>query len=183
MRRLTLRHRPQSLKNDGERGAVSVVVALLLVVLLSFGAIAVDVGMLYAERTQLRNGADAAALAMAQKCSRDLNDVNCSTVSSLAAGLTNGNATDGLSHIKSAVLDKTARTVSVTAGAQEAGRSPNEVSLFFARVLGMNTAEVTASSIGTMGYALQGTDYPAAGDCLLQAGPDGRFPVRDRYRC
>ncbi|ALV42655.1 pilus assembly protein TadG [Pseudarthrobacter sulfonivorans] len=152
MRRLT----PSKPRNDGERGAVSVIVALMLVALLAFGAIAVDVGMLYAERTQLRNGADAAALAIAQKCSRDLNDPDCSTSSSLAADLNNGNATDGLSHIKSTVLHKTNRTVTVTVGAQEAGHSPNEVSLFFARVLGMNTAEVTASSSAQWGTPSKG---------------------------
>ncbi|MET3140392.1 UNVERIFIED_ORG: hypothetical protein ABIB13_000079 [Arthrobacter sp. UYEF2] len=152
MRRLT----PSNPKNDGERGAVSVIVALMLVALLAFGALAVDVGMLYAEKTQLRNGADAAALAIAQRCSRDPNNVECSTTSSLAAGLTNGNATDGLSHIKSTVLNTTAHTVTVTAGAQEAGHSPNEVSLFFARVLGMNTAEVTASSSAQWGTPSKG---------------------------
>ncbi|RAX47023.1 pilus assembly protein TadG [Arthrobacter sp. AQ5-06] len=144
------------LRNDGERGAVSVIVALMLVALLGFGAMAVDVGMLYSERTQLRNGADAAALAIAQKCAKSASDPDCSTTSSLAAGLTNGNATDGLSHIKFTLLDKTNRTLTVTAGAQEAGHSPNEVSLFFARVLGMNTAEVTASSSAQWGTPSKG---------------------------
>ena len=55
---------------DGERGGISVLVAILMVALLGFAAVAVDVGMLYAERTQLRNGADAAAIAVAQKCAR-----------------------------------------------------------------------------------------------------------------
>ena len=57
---------------DRERGAVSVLIAILMVSLLGFTALAVDVGMLYAERTQLRNGADAAALAIAQKCARNI---------------------------------------------------------------------------------------------------------------
>ncbi len=42
-----------------------------MVALLGFAALAVDVGMLYAERTQLRNGSDAAAIAVAQKCAKD----------------------------------------------------------------------------------------------------------------
>ncbi|WP_066293209.1 pilus assembly protein TadG-related protein [Arthrobacter sp. B6] len=148
-------------KNDGERGAVSVIVSMMLVALLGFGAIAVDVGMLYAERTQLRNGADAAALAIAQKCAKSVSDPDCSATSSLAASLTSGNANDGLSNIKSTVLDKTARTVTVTASAQEAGHSPNEVSLFFARALGMNTAEVNAPATVAWGSPEKGpTAFP-----------------------
>jgi Flp pilus assembly protein TadG len=145
------------INHDGERGAVSVIVALLLVALLGLGAVAVDVGMLYAERTQLRNGADAAALAIAQKCAKTAADPDCSSTSSIAAGLANGNANDGLSNIKSAVLDKTNRTVEVTAGAQEAGHSPNEVSLFFARALGMDTAAVSAPATVTWGSPERGT--------------------------
>ena len=45
-----------------DRGAVLVWVALMLVVLFGFGALVIDVGALYAERRQLQNGADAAAL-------------------------------------------------------------------------------------------------------------------------
>jgi len=144
-----------------ERGAVSIVVALLLVALLGFGAIAVDVGMLYAERTQLRNGADAAALAIAQKCAKDASDPDCSTTSSLASGLANSNANDGLSNIKSIALDKTNRTVTVTVGAKEAGKTPNMVSLFLARALGMNSTEVNAPSTVRWGSPVKGpTAFP-----------------------
>jgi Flp pilus assembly protein TadG len=142
---------------DGERGAVSVVVALLLVALLGFGAIAVDVGMLYAERTQLRNGADAAAVAIAQKCAKNASDPDCSTTSTLARGLANGNANDGLSNIKSTALDKANRTVTVTVGAQEAGKAPNMVSLFLARALGLNSTEVNAPSTVRWGSPVKGT--------------------------
>ena len=161
MRRLTPRPRPREGRHngnhDGERGAVSILVAILLVVLLGFGAIAVDVSMLYAERTQLRNGADAAALAIAQKCAKNAADPDCSTSSALARRFANGNANDGLSNIKSTVLDKAARTVTVTAGAQEKGRTPNEVSLFFARVIGMNSTEVNAPSTVVWGSPEKGT--------------------------
>ena len=42
-----------------------------MVVLLGFATIVVDVGWLYAERRQLQNGADAAALAVAIDCAKD----------------------------------------------------------------------------------------------------------------
>ncbi|MBE4719249.1 pilus assembly protein TadG-related protein [Pseudarthrobacter sp. AB1] len=151
MRRLTRR------KHDGERGAVSVIVALMLVALLGFGAMAVDVGMLYSERTQLRNGADAAALAIAQKCAKSATDPDCSNTSSLAAGFANSNANDGLSNVKSILLDKTGGTVTVTVGSQEAGHTPNQVSLFFARVFGLNATEVNAPSTVQWGSPVKGT--------------------------
>lgn len=141
---------------DGERGAVSVIVALMLVALLGFGAIAVDVGMLYSERTQLRNGADAAALGIAQTCAKYPTTTACANPSSLAASMANGNANDQLSNIKSLALDPIARTVTVTVGSQEAGHSPNQVSLFFARVFGLNTTEVNASSTVKWGTPSKG---------------------------
>jgi Flp pilus assembly protein TadG len=147
--------------HDGERGAVSIIVALMLVALLGFGAIAVDVGMLYSERTQLRNGADAAALAIAQKCAKNASDADCSATSTLARGLANSNANDGLSNIKSVALNKTTGTVAVTVGAQEAGKTPNLVSLFLARALGMNTTEVNAPSTVRWGSPVKGsTAFP-----------------------
>lgn len=144
-------------KSDSERGAVSIIVAIMLVVLLGFGAMAVDVGMLYAERTQLRNGADAAALAVAQKCAKSLSDPDCSLTSSLAPSLANSNANDGLSNIKSLALDKTNRSVTVTVGSQEAGHTPNQVSLFFARALGFSATQVNADSTVKWGSPMKGT--------------------------
>ncbi|WP_426990054.1 pilus assembly protein TadG-related protein [Pseudarthrobacter sp. Y6] len=153
MRRLTRTRR----KNDGERGAVSVIVALMLVALLGFGAMAVDVGMMYSERTQLRNGADAAALAIAQKCAKSTTHPGCLDPASLAAGFANSNANDGLSNIKSIALDRPGGTVTVTVGSQETGHTPNQVSLFFARVFGVNTTEVNAPSTVRWGSPVKGT--------------------------
>ncbi|QDY90411.1 pilus assembly protein TadG [Arthrobacter sp. UKPF54-2] len=138
-------------------------VAILMVALLGFSALAVDVGMLYAERTQLRNSSDAAALAVAQKCAKDINDVECSPTSPLARVLANGNAADGASNVQSLLLDKANRTVTVAAAAQEPGKDPNRVSLFFARALGFDTAEVTAASAVQWGRPVAGqAPFPLA---------------------
>lgn len=53
-------------------GAVAVMVALMLVVLMAAVALAVDVGGLYLRRRELVNGADAAALAAARSCARGI---------------------------------------------------------------------------------------------------------------
>ncbi|MFJ6268876.1 pilus assembly protein TadG-related protein [Pseudarthrobacter oxydans] len=157
MRRLTEDKAPN------EKGAVSVIVAILMVTLLGFVAIAVDVGVIYSERAQLQNGADASAIAMAQKCARNAADPVCSTTSTLATGLANQNALDGMSNVHTIELDKTARKVSVTTSAKEAGGTDNSVSLFFADVLGVPTKEVGARGSAVWGSPRAGrTAFPLA---------------------
>ncbi|WP_279608416.1 pilus assembly protein TadG-related protein [Burkholderia ambifaria] len=46
-----------------QRGAVAITVAVLMAILLGFGALAIDVGYLFVVRNELQNAADAAALA------------------------------------------------------------------------------------------------------------------------
>jgi hypothetical protein len=154
VRRLTV-------SDDSERGGIAVIVAILMVMMLGCAALAIDVAKLYSEKAQLQNGSDAVALMMAQKCAKNNADANCSATSPLAADLANNNAIDGLSNVKSIALDKTNRTVAVTAGAKETGSSPNSVSLFFAGVLGIPSAEVTASSSVRWGSPEKGrTPFP-----------------------
>lgn len=139
-----------------EQGAVSVIVAIMMVALLGFAAVAVDVSMMYSERTQVRNGADAAALAIAQKCAKSTADPDCTSTSALAASLANGNANDGLTNMKATSIDLPNQSVTVTAGAQEAGKTPNQVSLFFASALGISSAEVNATSKAQWGTPAKG---------------------------
>jgi hypothetical protein len=146
---------------DGERGGIAVIVAILMVVLLGFAAISLDVAKLYSERAQLQNGSDSAALMVAQKCAKNVADTNCSVTAPMAADLANKNALDGLSNAKAIVLDKSGRTVQVTAGAKEAGSPTNSVSLFFARILGFPSAEVAATSSVRWGSPEKGrTPFP-----------------------
>lgn len=74
-------------------------VALLLGsgVLIGMAAFAVDVGNLYAERTQLLNGADAAALKVAQVCADPATEDQCNEISAnaVAKDYANDNANDG----------------------------------------------------------------------------------------
>jgi Flp pilus assembly protein TadG len=55
-----------------EKGAVAIIVAVLMVAVLGCAAIAVDVGAMYAEKAQIQNGADATALAIAGDCAKGL---------------------------------------------------------------------------------------------------------------
>ncbi|GAB3531400.1 hypothetical protein GCM10027403_01870 [Arthrobacter tecti] len=149
MRRLT--------PKDEERGAVSVLAAFLMVVLLAFAALAVDIGLLYAEKAQLQNGADAAALSIAQACADDELATSCSNKSSLAKGFADLNALDDRSAVKLPIaLDLGEQAVTVETRSSEAGRTDNRVSLFFARVLGITDAEVTARASAAWGSPVSG---------------------------
>jgi len=149
-------------KSSNQRGAISVIVAIMLVVLLGSAAVAVDIGVLYSEHAQLQNGADAAAIGVAQKCARDSTDTLCTTTT-LAANLANQNAQDGSSNIRSIALDTIGRKVVVNTTAAEKGAPPDSVSLFFADVLGIPTAKVGAKSSAVWGSPSKGpTAFPLA---------------------
>lgn len=75
-----------------DRGAIGALVAVLVGggVLVAMGALVVDVGRLYQERAELQNGADAAALAVAQSCAAG----NCTP--GIAATYADANSSHGL---------------------------------------------------------------------------------------
>jgi len=79
-----------------ERGAIGVLVAILLGagVLTGIGALVIDVGQIYQERSELQNGADAAALGVAKSCA--LGSCTPTVAAQLAddnaSSLTGGNA-------------------------------------------------------------------------------------------
>lgn len=83
-----------------DRGAVAVVVAVLMAFgLLGLGAIAIDTGSWYAEKAQLQNGADGAALAVAQMCAAKTSDCTPAMATSVAQDRANNNSNDGLSSV------------------------------------------------------------------------------------
>jgi Flp pilus assembly protein TadG len=133
MQRLTNRVRRRL---DGERGATAVVFALLLVPMLGFAAIAVDVGALYAERARLQVGADAAAIAVAQDCSRG----NCGNMLATAQALIDANDTEGTA--AQPVLSSDPLSVTVTGGLP--------VEHWFAPVIGHDSTRVSATA--TVGW-------------------------------
>lgn len=156
-----------------ERGAIAVVVAVLMVVILGFAAISLDVAKLYSERAQLQNGADAVALMVAQKCAKNGGDPNCHSDAPLAKGLAGSNALDGASNVKSIVIGS--GSVQVQTGAEEAGASINTVSSFFAGVLGYSATEVGARSSAIWGSPRAGrAPFPLAFSiCQVEGHVDG----------
>jgi len=148
-----------------ERGAVGVVVALLMVPLLGFAAIAIDIAAMYAERQELQTGADAGALAMAQDCGRGACSATAQTAQSFAT----------------ANLGGASSTAAVTAlsATQVTVRNSGIRQHLFAPVLGIDTTAIAASATAGWGAPTGGTaGLPLALSlCEWQAQTGGGLPA------
>jgi Flp pilus assembly protein TadG len=140
MQRLTARLRRRT---SDERGASAVIVALLMVPMLGFTAIAVDIGHVYAEHARLQVAADAAALAVAQDCARG----NCGNMQATASSLVAAN--DSGSTAAPPVLSAAPLSVTVT------GDRPTQH--WFAPAIGIDATNVTATATVAWGVPGAGT--------------------------
>ncbi|MFO7690442.1 MAG: Tad domain-containing protein [Cryobacterium sp.] len=142
MRRITARW-------GEEHGASAVLVAILMVPLLGFAAIALDVGALYVERGQLQNGADAAALAIAQGCAED-GVCTAAATEPTAAAFADANANDGAANVLIPEFP-TANSVMVTSSTRVAGTNADAISHPFARFIGIDSTTVYAQATAEWG--------------------------------
>ena len=148
----------QRLRKD-ERGAVAIIVALLMVVLVGFAALAVDVSAMWAEKRQLQNGADAAALAVAQDCAKNA----CGSPAATAQSYVDANRTVGSP--TASILSLTSNSVTVQAA------DPHEN--WFAQVIGAgDDSRGRRSGDGQVGQPERGWDLPADLLLLRMAGAD-----------
>ena len=165
MWRMTARSPASAGKEAGERerGASAVIVAFLMVLLLGFAALAVDVGAMYAEKAQLQNGADSAALAVAGSCARGA----CGDSTTTASFFARNNANDGNSG--AVVSFPGAATVRVEANARPAGSSTDGFNLFFARALGFDSTQIAASAEASWGPPSGGSTLPwTVSECVFK---------------
>lgn len=153
------------MRTGDERGAVAVVVALLMVPLIGFVALAVDVGALYAKRVQLQNGADAAALAVASDCLRGA----CGTPEATARTFAAANLRGGT----------TTATISARTSSSVTVQSSTVHSYVFAPVLGVGSSRVSAEGTATWTGPTSGTALlPIAINlCEYQAATGGALPA------
>ena len=140
MQRLTSRARRRL---AGEHGASAVLLALLLVPILGFTAIAVDVGALYAEKARLQVAADSAALAVAADCAKGA----CGDMQATAQGMVDANLGDATA--APPVLASNPNRVTVS------GRTPQEH--WFAPVIGHEATAVSATATVAWGGPSRGT--------------------------
>lgn len=145
--------------DHSERGVIAPVAAFSMVALLGFAAFAVDVSTMYAEHAQLQNGADSAALAIAQGCLASPPTAACSSPLSEATGLANSNALDDSTNIVTATV--AAGVVDVTTQSRDASGN-NHFSLVFARALGIDTVDIRASAQAKFGGIGSGNVVPLA---------------------
>ncbi|MFF2273462.1 pilus assembly protein TadG-related protein [Agromyces sp. NPDC058136] len=148
-----------------ERGASAVLVAVMLVPLIGAGAIAVDVGALVSERTELQNGVDGAALALAAACAK--NEATCASgATATAQSYVVGNTTLPYDPVANAPsLNTAGNVVTVTAGA--------DVDHYLARVFaGAGAETVHASGSAEWGTPVAGSTLPLAiGACEFEEFP------------
>lgn len=177
--------------DQDEQGAVAVVVAILLVVLFGFTALAVDGGAIYSEHRQLRNGADAGSLAVAQDLAKAVVEQDLSPsvgdlglpFYSTAEYYADANASDGASDVDSVTLgtveDDNGNTVDLTNAGEvtvvtlvnDAGE--NELAHWFAPVIGIDSSPIRASASAIYGPVVSiGAGFPVAICEELYAGPD-----------
>ena len=128
-----------------ERGAVGVVVAILMVPLLGFAAIAVDAAALWTQRLQLQAGADAGALAIAHDCA--LGSTLCSIPLSTAQQLANGNVN----------LSAATATVNALSSSQVTVSNSGVRDYWFAPALGYDSSTIIAQATATWGAPTGGT--------------------------
>lgn len=161
-------------RSRGEEGAIAIMVGLAAVALLGFGAVVVDAGALYAEKAELQNGVDAAALAIAQQCADDA----CGDVWATAEHLAQANASDGAVDIVDVNLASNRVTVTATTATTDGGSG---VRHWLAPVLGFDETSVTAVASADWGGIVGGTAVVplAISWCSFEAHTDGGIPSDD----
>ena len=158
--------------ND-ERGAVAVIVAVSLTALLGMGALVLDVGALFLERRELQNGADAAALAIAESCALGLPAcTNGASVKTAAESYANANADDGMTKVDYATLNRPHREIEVRTSTKNA--DGNKVRFGFGAMFGMDGKRVTAEAAATWGPPGNLDVFRMTmSDCLFETLTDG----------
>lgn len=152
-------------RSPKERGAAGVLVALLVLVLIGAGAIAVDVGQIYSERAELQNGADAGALGVAQLCASSSGCTQTSA-NAEASALANGNSRDGVSNVRYVDLS-VPNQVTVSTSTIDGTSNAGFLTQMFASALNAPPASVGATA--------------TAG--LLPPGGGGGFPLAFSNKC
>ncbi|PYR91314.1 MAG: hypothetical protein DMG19_04515, partial [Acidobacteria bacterium] len=135
-----------------QKGFVLVVLALLLVVLIGFLALAVDIGVLYSARTSAQEVADAAALAGAFTFINDTQSPQPQTASSNALQVALNNSVLGQPVAAADVnvnVDVANRRVAVDVQSTQ--------NTYFARALGVQTANVGVEAVAEAARNSTGT--------------------------
>jgi hypothetical protein len=158
-----MRRRIQRLIRN-ERGANAVLIALLMVPLMGFGALALDVSAQHAERTQLQHGADAAALAIAKSCASDESACNSSAVTTGNAFIADNGGTPVAGTVEIESLDLDDNVVELSAAAE----FPHFLASLIDTDADPEHTTVRSRAVAEWGSPLSGTTIPlAVAECEL----------------
>lgn len=183
-------------RNREKRKAVVVVqAAVCMTVLMGFAAITVDVGMLYRSRAELQAAADSAALAAASSLTEDdmlalrlggngassvlsqmvaraqeyslLNETLGSPTAVGSSAISTGwiDVTSATSPIDTTV--STANSNAIHVYLEKSGTTNGAVEFFFAPIMGMNSAETSASAVAAMDDRFMGFDTSQGSGYLM----------------
>jgi hypothetical protein len=126
-----------------------VLIGLMLAVLLGLAGMAIDLGVVYVERRELRTGADAAALAIAEDCGTGARACDEATALATAQLYADANAGDGASTVESVELNLNGDgtgSVRVGTSAWDAAAARSGVRTPLLSMLGVNGVEVGAAA-------------------------------------
>ncbi|NND04240.1 MAG: hypothetical protein HKN91_15790, partial [Acidimicrobiia bacterium] len=135
----------------GESGIAAVFVGLWLVVLIGFGAFALDTSRIFNEYSELQNGADAAALAIAMDCAIGSCDGYFDALG-LADAYADANMIDDTAYVEEVIVDLVDNAVEV-AVATESAEGDNTFDMVLANVIGYNGLTVRAETEVVWGSA------------------------------
>ena len=141
-------------QKDHERGAAGVMVAVMMIVLIGAGALAVDTGQIYAERAQLQNAADAGALAGVDICS-EAGGCTQADANAVAEALADSNSNDNKSTVQSVDLSVPGE-VTVTTSTKDGTTNAGFLSKMFASALNAPAATVGATATAKWLYPTKG---------------------------
>jgi len=143
-----------------EGGAVVVIVAVVLAVLIGFAGIVIDLGHLFVVRSTLQNAADSASLAAAASLSYGPDEarnqaqllaqqhaVDGTPITLVLAEIDLGNWDEGSKTFSVLAPDQEANADSVRVTAQRSTVRNNAVSLFFMRIFGHETSDVRVMAV------------------------------------
>lgn len=134
-----------------DQGVSMVFIAVCLVFLIGFAGLAVDVGALYAEKTELQKGAEAAVLAIAEDCGDGSKPCDVPTATATAESYIDDNAKDLAGAVDSLDLDAVGRTVTVIDHTERTDGGSIFLP-FFAQVIGFDGTIVRARASAAWGH-------------------------------
>lgn len=143
---------------DSESGVAMAVFGLWIVVLFGFGALAIDVSRIYTEHSELRNGADAAALAIARDCGQGLCDGFYDEYG-MAETYADANARDGATWVEDVEIDFGEQAVTVSVGSED-DSGGNTFDMVLAGIIGFNGLTVRTDATVKWGAPAGFTAFP-----------------------